>query len=290
MQPELRLVRYFVAVAEERHFTRAAERLHMAQPPLSAAIRQLERQLGVALLDRSFRGVRLTGPGELFLERGRALLAEADDVVSSVRAAAGEVGGLLSVGITPAARHGIGPELLELWEEAAPTVMIHRREDTSGALTRAVRDGSLDLALLFCPPPLEGLAHQLARERAAVLHVRADHPLAARERITLADAREETFIVASGKTSPGYTAAVLRLCREAGFDPATFPDPYVDLGTRAVQEGLGVVLYVPDAFATDPPNATLLPVEPSVTLPFVLVWREPAGTTLELVLGALSAG
>src|SRR3954447_24646999 len=93
--PDLRLIRYFVAVAEERHVTRAAERLHMAQPPLSAAIRQLEQQLGVALLDRRARGVRLTPAGELLLERGRHLLAEADDIAAAVRAVDGEASGLL---------------------------------------------------------------------------------------------------------------------------------------------------------------------------------------------------
>jgi DNA-binding transcriptional LysR family regulator len=80
--PELRLIRYFVAVAEEGNVTRAAERLHMAQPPLSAAVRQLEQQLGVALLDRNSRQVRLTAAGEQLLERGRELLAHAAAVVS----------------------------------------------------------------------------------------------------------------------------------------------------------------------------------------------------------------
>src|SRR3954466_3256925 len=98
--PELRLIRYWVAVAEERHVTRAAERLHMAQPPLSAAIRQLEQQLGVGLLDRSARGGKLTEAGDLLAERGRRLLAEADDVVAAVRAVEGEASGLLRLGLT----------------------------------------------------------------------------------------------------------------------------------------------------------------------------------------------
>src|SRR5689334_3502006 len=104
MTPELRLIRYFVAVAEEGNVTRAAARLHMAQPPLSAAIRQLEQQLDVRLLDRTARGVVLTPAGALLLERGRALLAEADAVAAAVRAVEKAPTGLVRVGISPAAR------------------------------------------------------------------------------------------------------------------------------------------------------------------------------------------
>jgi DNA-binding transcriptional LysR family regulator len=98
VQPELRLIRYFVAVAEEGNVTRAADRLHMAQPPLSAAIRQLEQQLGVALLDRSSRRVRLTTAGEQLLEQGRKLLAHADTVVGDVQAVERSPSGLLRGG------------------------------------------------------------------------------------------------------------------------------------------------------------------------------------------------
>jgi DNA-binding transcriptional LysR family regulator len=285
--PELRLIRYWVAVAEERHVTRAAERLHMAQPPLSAAIRQLEQQLGVALLDRSARGVTLTEAGELLAERGRRLLAEADDVVAAVRAVEGEASGLLRLGLTPAARHGVAPELLAAWSERVPGVMLHTREDTTGALVRDVRDGRLDLALLFCPPPLEGLAHRVARDEPAVVHVPAGHPVAGRPGVALEDLHGETFLVAGGKDSPGFTAAVLAACRGAGFEPVTRPDPYPDLGTRAVREGLGVVLYVRSAFAPGALSDTVLvPVDPPVTLPFVLAWRGKPDVRLAAVLDA----
>ena len=127
MQPELRLIRYFVAVAEEGNVTRAAERLHMAQPPLSAAIRQLEQQLGVALLDRTSRQVRLTAAGEQLLEQGRQLLAHADAVVGDVRAVERSPSGLLRAGLTPAARFGLAPELLDRWSTAVPGVMLEKK-------------------------------------------------------------------------------------------------------------------------------------------------------------------
>src|SRR3954466_12319769 len=129
--PELRLIRYFVAVAEEGNVTRAAKRLHMAQPPLSAAIRQLEQQLGVALLDRNSRQVRLTAAGEQLLEQGRDLLAHAETVVGDVQAVERSPSGLLRAGTSPAARYGLVPELLERWSSGAPGVMLHTREDTT---------------------------------------------------------------------------------------------------------------------------------------------------------------
>jgi DNA-binding transcriptional LysR family regulator len=274
--PELRLIRYFVAVAEEGNVTRAAERLHMAQPPLSAAVRQLERQLGVALLDRSSRQVRLTAAGEQLLERGRELLAHADTVVRDVQAVERSPSGLLRGGVSPAARFGLVPDLLERWSTAAPGVMLHTSEDTTGALLRDVRRGRLDLAVVFCPPDVNGLACTSLRDEPAVVHVRTDHPLANRTHVALDELAAETLLVAGGKDSPGYTAAVVAACRAAGFEPRTRPDPYPDLGTQAIREGLGIVLYVGTAFGPRLEGSVLVTVEPVITFPFVLVWREDA--------------
>jgi DNA-binding transcriptional LysR family regulator len=271
--PELRLIRYFVAVAEEQHFTRAAKRLHIAQPPLSAAVRQLEGQLGVALLDRRSRNVRLTAAGELLLVKGRELLAAADDLVSEVRAVDGSPSGLLQVGLTPAARYGLSRTLLERWSSAAPGVVVRTHEDTTGSLIQDVEEHKLDLALVFCPPPIEVLSHTTITEP-AVVHLRTDHPLAQRSQVSLEELRDETFLVAGGKDSDGYTAAVVATCRAAGFAPRTRPDPYPDLGIQAVREGLGVVLYARSGFPMRLEGTTLVPVVPDVPLPFVLVWRD----------------
>ncbi|MGZ4174239.1 MAG: LysR family transcriptional regulator [Solirubrobacteraceae bacterium] len=273
MPPELRLIRYFVAVAEEQHFTRAAKRLHIAQPPLSAAIRQLEAQLGVALLDRRSRSVRLTAAGELLLVKGREWLAAADDLVSEMRAVESAPSGLLHVGLTPAARYGLSRTLLEQWSTAAPGVMVRTQEDTTGALIQDVLEHKLDLALVFCPPPIEVL-RQATISEPAVVHLRADHPLAQRVQVSLEELRKETFLVAGGKDSGGYTDAVVAACRAAGFAPTTRPDPYPDLGIQAVREGLGIVLYARSGFPSRLEGTTLVPVVPDVALPFVLVWRD----------------
>jgi DNA-binding transcriptional LysR family regulator len=184
--PELRLVRYWVAVAEERNITRAAERLHISQPALSAAIKQLETQLGVALLDRSDRVLRVTSAGELLLEEGRTLLREAERVADAVRSRDRSAIGRLRIGLSPTARHGLGPELLAMCAEGAPGVMLYPQEDATGALAREVRRGRIDLAVLFCAAgPLEGLVVEPFRSEPAVVHLRGDHPLAARASVGL---------------------------------------------------------------------------------------------------------
>src|SRR3954454_25386720 len=148
MTPELRLIRYFVAVAEEGNVTRAAARLHVAQPSLRAALRQLERQLGVALLGRDGGGLVLPPAGALLARRGRALLVEADSVVAAVRGAA--AGGRLRLGVSPTARYGVAPRLLAACADRAPGIMLYTREHTSGTLLRGVAEGSLDAAITFC--------------------------------------------------------------------------------------------------------------------------------------------
>jgi DNA-binding transcriptional LysR family regulator len=289
MQPELRLVRYFVAVAEERNITRAAERLHISQPALSAAIKTLEAQLGVALLDRSGRVLGVTRAGELLLEEGRGLLREADRVADAVRAVDGSAVGRLRLGMTPTARYGLGPSLLAACAERAPGVMLYPAEDATGALLRDVRGGRLDLAVLFCAAgPVDGVVVEPLVSEPAVVHVRADHPLAGRASVALEELAGETLLVAESADSGGFTARVLELCRARGFEPVVRPDPYPDLGLQGVREGLGVVVYVRGAFPAEVPGSAFVAVSPEADFPFSLAWREgPRSGALDAVLAAI---
>jgi DNA-binding transcriptional LysR family regulator len=290
MTPDLRQLRYFVAVAEELNFTRAAQRLHIAQPPLSAAIRQLEQQLGVALLERTTREVRLTAAGTLLLERGTELLAQADAVFAAVRAVEKAPVGRLAIGVAPTARFGLAPELFAACAAQAPGIMLYPREDATGTLLHDLRAGRLDAVLGFCTPPDDALVRERLRDEPAIVHVRDDHPLAGRDRVALEDLRDETIVVAGGPESPGYTATVVELCRAAGFEPRTVPDPYPDLGVQAVREGLGVVIYVRTAFAPALPGSAFVPIEPPVTLPFDLLRRPGApSAALDAVLDVARA-
>jgi DNA-binding transcriptional LysR family regulator len=273
VSPDLRQVRYFVAVAEELNFTRAAERLHMAQPPLSAAIAQLEEQLGVALFARTTRQVELTPAGKLLLAQGQELLAHAEEVFSAVREVERAAVGTLRIGVAPPARFGLAPELFAACATEASGVMLYAREDTTGVLLRDLRAGRLDLVVAFCAPRDDALHRERLRDEPAVVHVDASHPLAARGSVALDDLRDETLIVAGGLDSPGFSTTVTELCRGAGFEPKTIPDPYPDLGLQAIREGLGVVIYVRTAFAADLNRSVFVPINPPVTLPFDLLWR-----------------
>ena len=287
--PELRLVRYWVAVAEEGNITRAAERLHISQPALSAAIKTLEAQLGVALLDRSDRVLRVTPAGEQLLASGRALLREADRVFEEVRARDRAVVGQLRIGMTPTARYGLGPSLLAACAERASGVMLYPAEDATGALLRDVRSGRLDLAVVFCAVGgVDGVVVEPLLSEPAVVHLRSDHALASRSTVALEELAGETFLVAEGADSGGFTERVLELCRARGFEPVVRPDPYPDLGLQAVREGLGVVVYVRGAFPAEVPGSSFVPVSPAVGFPFSVAWRDaPRSGALDAVLAAI---
>jgi len=292
MVPELRLVRYFVAVAREGNVTRAAERLHLSQPSLSAAVKQLEAQLGVALLERSGRGVALTPAGELLLRRGPALLEHAEEVAEAVRSRDGAAAGRLSLGLSPTARYGLGPELLAACATAAPAAMLYTSEDTTGALLRDVAAGRLDLAVTFCAPepPPAGVELASVRDEPAVVHLPAGHPLAPRGALSLADLASETILVAASRESGGFTDRVLTAFADAGVTPRTAVDPYPDLGLQAVRERVGVVVYVRSAYPPGLEGSVFVALAPPVTLPFHLAWRSGArGRALDAVLAAARA-
>ncbi|HEX8053740.1 MAG TPA: LysR substrate-binding domain-containing protein [Thermoleophilaceae bacterium] len=285
MTPELRLIRYFVAVAEEGNVTRAAERLHISQPSLSAAIKQLEEQLGVELFARRGRQIAITPAGELLRDRGRELLEHAEVVVDVVTARDRAGAGRLRLGLSPTARYGVAPELLAACAASAPATMIYTAEDTTGALIRDVARGQLDMAIAFCAPPdAAGVDQILVREEPAVVHLPAAHPLASRPRLSLPELAEETILVAASRDSSGFTDRILGAFTELGIAPRTRADPYPDLGLQAVREGLGLVIYARSAFPERLAGSAFVPVDPPLTLPFQLVVREgPRSAAVEAV-------
>lgn len=288
--PELRLIRYFVAVAAEGNVTRAAQRLNIAQPSLSAAIRQLEAQLGVALLERRGRRIAITPAGEQLARRGRELLAHADAVVEAIREADGATGSL-RLGLSPTARYGVGPRLLAACAVDAPRIMLYTSEDTTGALIRDLADGRLDLAVTFCAsePSPSGIELHPLEEEPAVVHLPADHPLADRAQLTIADLADETVLVAASHDSAGFSDRVLSAFERAGVTPRTRPDPYPDLGVQAVRERLGIVVYARSAFPADMPGSAFVPLSPPLALPFQLAVRKDTASTLVRTVASIAA-
>jgi DNA-binding transcriptional LysR family regulator len=217
---ELRHLRYFVAVAEERHFGRAAARLHMAQPPLSQQIRQLEAELGVALLRRTTRRVDLTSAGEAYLDRAREVLAYVDRAgLEAQRVAAGLVGRLV-VGCVGSATYSLLPSLARALREELPDVeFAFRGEMLVPDQVSALLDGSVDLALLRPPVDEEAVEWRVLRTDPLIVALPEGHRLTARKRLRVSDLRDEEFIVHAGRGRSVMHGAVLDLCRAAGFEP-----------------------------------------------------------------------
>ncbi len=249
--PNLRLLRYFVAVAEELHFGRAAERLHVAQPGLSQQIKVLERLLGVRLLERTSRQVRLTPAGDLLLTESRRLLAETERAVERVRRTGrGEIG-RVTIAAIGSATYDVIPRLLRAQRKRLPDVEVVLREMSTPAQVQALRSGEVDIGFLRLPADTDELvAHTVREDRMAVMFPEA-HPLARRSRIRLSDLAREPLVLFPAAPRPSWADTVVAACREAGFEPIVAQEAMesatvvsfvaAGIGVAVVPEGLKVL-------------------------------------------------
>jgi DNA-binding transcriptional LysR family regulator len=244
-------MQYFVAVAEELNFTRAAARLHMAQPPLSQQIGLLEAEIGVQLFDRSRRAIRLTAAGAALLPEARRLLADLDRTLRSVRRVAEGAVGRLAVGFVPSAANGCLPAALRAHRAAHPGVELVLRELGPDALLRGLHDHSLDVALLYLPVPDPDVVTVAVATEELLLAVPAGHPAAASDAVALADLGAEPFVLPEQHDLPGLHAEVTALFADAGVAPRI-----AQQGVWLMQTVLGLVAggiglaVVPSSVAT----------------------------------------
>jgi DNA-binding transcriptional LysR family regulator len=216
---ELRHLRYFIAVAEELHFGRAANRLHMSQPPLSHQIRDLERELGVELLARNRRSVTLTEAGRLFLEEARQVLGDAQHAVEIAhKAGRGEVG-RLSVGCGPAPQSWILERVLSVFLARHPDVRIELHSLYTQDQVDALGARRIQVAFPLLPIPHRGLVVEKIGEERLVAALPAAHRLARGDSVSLENLRDEPFVVVSREVGPSFFDLVLRACEEVGFVP-----------------------------------------------------------------------
>lgn len=243
MDLEPRLLRYFIAVAEERHFTRAAARLHLSQPPLSYAIRQLEQALGVVLLERTSRSVTLTDAGRVFYREALALLRQAEDVRTLVQRVDAGLRGRLRLGFVGSMQYRGLPELMGALRAALPDVEHVLLEMNSTTQIEAVRRGELDIGLIHANPVPEGLVCRDIVTEAFTVCLPDTHRLARRRRLDLAALAGEDFVLFARDASPSYYETVLSLCVAAGFVPPIRHEVRHWLGVAAlVAQGLGVAI------------------------------------------------
>jgi len=272
-----RLLRPFVVLAEELHFGRAARRLHLTQPALSQQIARLERQLGVQLFDRTPHRVELSDAGRSVLEPARAAVRAAEAVVAGARAHAGGEAGTLALGFSPGAHYVAQTALAELARER-PALRVSARQDNTGVLARLVAAGELEIALGFCAEPVDGIENEVVREERVVLAVGERHPLAGRGSAALEELADETFALVDAHDGAGYNAAVRELCRGAGFEPRTPPDPHGPLAWETAVRLRGCVgLTTRASAAATAQGVRVLRLEPPVAFGIHLLTAPEAG-------------
>lgn len=290
---DLRRLRYFVAVAEEQSFSRAAQRLHMAQPPLSSQIKQLEGELEVRLFDRTSRGVRLTEAGELLLEEARRLLSQVEQTARAVRRVGdGEVG-RITLGFVPSASNEVLPELLKVFRAAFPGVELFLREMRPDQVVRSLHAGQTDVGFLYLPLEDPALEVACVSREPLILALPESHPLASRSSVDLREVAEEQFIMPARYGMPGLYAQVTRACREAGFTPEAVQKDVWLMQTIVglVAGGIGVSLVpasLRNVHRTGVVYRSIADLSPTVELG--MVWRKDNGgpvmeSFLECALG-----
>ena len=243
---ELRHLTAFVAVAEELHFGRAAERLHLAQPPLSQQIRQLERELGVQLFERTTRSVRLTPAGQAMIDPARRVLQDVEIAARAARSGGRGELGRVSLGFSGASNHEHLPRLTGAVRRQHPglQLVLERKNYANEAMSR-VAEGALDLAFVRLPVNREGVCTRVIQREILVAALPANHRLAKSDEIDLAELADDPFVVFPGIVGSSVRDALVRACMESGFSPRIAqeaPDTYTIL--ELVAAGAGVTLTV----------------------------------------------
>jgi DNA-binding transcriptional LysR family regulator len=217
---ELRRLRYFVAVAEESSFNRAARRLRMAQPPLSSQIKRLEAELGVLLFERTSRGVRMTEAGELLLVEARRIFAQVEGAIRVVRRVGhGEVG-RLTLGFVPSSSNETLPTVLRAFRDRFPEVELFLREMRPDRVVQRLHENQIDAGFLYLPLDDASLNVECVSRESLVLALPEGHPLVSEDGIDLRNLADEPFILpARYGRMPGLHAQVTGACRRAGFIP-----------------------------------------------------------------------
>jgi LysR family transcriptional regulator, transcription activator of glutamate synthase operon len=273
---DIRQLRYLIALADERHFTRAAEREHIAQPALSQQIRRLEEEVGIALVERTTRRVAMTEAGELLVGRARRILSELNAAESELQGLRGIQTGHVSVG----AMHTMGPVdvslALAIFHERHPGVELTVREQSSEELAEMLRDDVLDLAFLSVTERIEShdLGLQLLLSEELVVILPSAHPLAQRSGVRIAELAGEQFI--SYREGARLRELLNHAAREADFDPQVMLESNESRRIRRlVARGMGVaILPRSDTEGAGADVAVVDLTDPALTRDITLAWRQ----------------
>jgi DNA-binding transcriptional LysR family regulator len=272
--PDLRRLQYFLAVAQERNFTRAAERLRIAQPALSRQVRLLEQELGVELLHRTTHEFELTEAGRFMFEHGPALLSDADRLWRETRDFGSGARGSVVFAYGASASYETAPRLIAALAERFPEIELMTRVESVAAIVAGLADGSLDIGLVRCAPDLDGFEIRPIRQERQGLLVRSDHRLATADAASVTELSRETLLLHPRDANPGHYDAVLALCRGQGVEPrVSHRSVSFDLVQTPVSDGLAVAIVGESTGSSLPAGLTWVPLAPPVALEVTLLVR-----------------
>ncbi|MFU1929944.1 LysR family transcriptional regulator [Bordetella hinzii] len=272
---ELRHLRYFQTVAREGSFTRAAALLHIAQPPLSRQIRQLEEELGVTLIERGSRGLKLTEAGRFFHEQSLQLTARLDEIVAGTRRLGAQAARWFSIGFVPSTLYGFVPELIRYLRQADAQVEVGLSEMTTLPQIEALKSGRIDLGIGRIPFDDPAIERRVLMEEPLVTALPPSHPLAGRKRLTVAELAAQPFVLYPARPRPNYADHVLGLFRAAGHQPTVIQEANeLQTALGLVVAGLGLTLVPASVQRSNRADIVCLPVDaPAFTSPVILSWR-----------------
>ncbi len=273
---DLRQLRYFIALAETGNFHRAAERLNMAQPPLSVAIRKLEEELGTPLFERESRGVRLTDAGRAALPTARAAIEQAALVREVVRRGALGESGSISVGFVGSAISAALPRIIPAFRARYPEVDLRLEEMTSASIAEALGARSIDVGLVRLPLMKPGdLTVSVIERDELVAALLVDHPLARRRTLRIADLAGEALVL-HGPVSV-LRSVVMLACQRAGFAPRIAQEAtQVQTILSLVQSGLGIALVPAEMARIAPEGVRLLKLAEPLSIEMGVAMRRDA--------------
>ncbi|WP_214417263.1 LysR family transcriptional regulator [Sphaerisporangium fuscum] len=283
---EIRQLRYFVAVADEGGFARAAERLQIVQPAVSQQVARLERELGVRLFDRSSRRIRLTGAGDRLLPEARALLAAEQRIHRIAADIATGRDGVLHLGTS----QGLGDRLDQVLQELTPRLQVRLRALPHGDRLKAVRTGELDAAFVRAVDDAPGLQLLPGWTDPLVVVLPAVHPLAGQPVVSLTDLAQLPLRLAPRTHNPPLHDLLLAACRQAGFEPKPGP-AFTNIQDTIAEIGTGpaswTILYQAAADMVPVRRVTLRPLAGVRVTTSLAVAPGPPGPALRLLLDAL---
>lgn len=260
---ELRHLRYFIAVAESGSFSAASEKLFISQPPLSAQIKQLEEEVGVALLTRLPRGVQLTQAGRRFLEESKSILAQVEKAKDLAKHEDNEQGGVLSVGFVPSASHTILPDFIHQLRTVRPSIEIKVKEMVTAEQINAIENRKIDVGIAR---PSKATRHHLNIAATLTdpfcLALPSQHALAQTLSIRLDDVHNESFVFFTRFIAHAYFDQIIGLCTDAGFSPKIQCEASTIYGVLdLVSSGLGIAIVPASTVLLNTKNVTIVPIQ-----------------------------